>query len=43
MYVPPLLEFFGLADLEHKLTGNRMKAVPIQPGASHDLGALISG
>ena len=28
-YVPPLLEFFGLAELEHKLTGNRMKAIPI--------------
>jgi len=24
-YVPPLLEFFGLAEVEHKLTGNRMR------------------
>jgi hypothetical protein len=27
-YIPPLLEFFGLAELEHNVTGNRMKAVP---------------
>ena len=27
MYVPPLLEFFGLAELEHNLTGNRIRGV----------------
>ena len=28
-YIPPILEFFGLAELEHNLTGNRMRAVPL--------------
>lgn len=28
MYVPPLLERFGLAELEHRLTNNRMRAIP---------------
>jgi hypothetical protein len=26
-YVPPLLEYFGLAELEHNVTGNRMKGI----------------
>jgi hypothetical protein len=28
MYMPPLLETLGLAELEHNPRGNRMRAIP---------------
>ncbi len=34
MYVPPVLERLGIAELEHKPRGNRMRAVVPSPGIS---------
>jgi len=34
MYVPPVLEALGLAEVEHKPRNNRMRALPAKPAAT---------
>jgi hypothetical protein len=39
-YVPPLLESFGLVELEHKLTDNRVRAISTDRPPEAELGSI---